>query len=957
MNRLDRFRFGNLHKRRFFLLLVLILLMLIVSLGFLTFIGFFGSRAELPRIRASAELTSDRTEGVGINVLDVPDANLINNPFFSKEDVFISATVTDAGGNYVYFDPSAAGILSTQSAGDSISILSIDGNGNMGLRYSGHTLDFAETMFAVPVAIEDQSALWINDPVIKTQECSGSLYLLTSSGKIISNAAIMPNDESIEVPFTDMTCEGINLYALTKNGEVYVSADNGPFTLYGACSLSEDAAASYISAVNGNVFVFTSDGKIISVDSEGNTVTGEAEVTYTADGEGYMIFCSDNDIYVSRNGLFVSRIDEADEYLREGDRIVDLESGDDTAYVLTLYGNLIRIRMSDLEPEVDSIDISSIEPLRICPSGNYGVIAVTTDKQAYFVSITDGEPNPLGLPGIAVDDVLMYGTDRYVIRSGNTLYESSLMSAVEVDLPIADDLILDGDVCIIKSSHVNTGSWDLYGNTGINYSDDGISLTGTGEGLHAMSGFLEGSSEEIFEKNLFYRIELTVSADREDASLNMWLEGENFGAHGQHVTGISDQLMTYTYVFAVTDDMLSDEAIRFNISFEDDAVFNISSMYVGLDRYNINDVPTAFTDNITASAPSALRFSSTVPGSNGFCEETYYGVSASSLEREMILSKDSGANPWLVLGSEVTQGDVNNLMGYMCGSVTNEYGKIRIDNGTALPWSRQFDTIYIEIGDGDGVFLTDYQRGAYVSYVISLFEKSEFYIGIKDKVVFIDGMNYEGGTVLSNADRHASGMFIGEAYAEDGIRLPFVDAADRSIEDSIYNSPRSASRGMEGYEYVSSLRISESYSGEYTSADIVASLIKAGTMFTDLIMIDSDMDACRVIPTLRNIIGGSLMYCEILDPLDPSSSYSAELFNDACETMLIDNGASIYLVVANHSDVFQQFTYISDSYDTSEGNYIRYSAEGNVAVERDLDTFGQRQLLQPGEYMVIEVPK
>ena len=71
MNRLARFRFGNLHKRRIFLVIVLITLILLTSMLFLMFIGFFGSRAELPRIRASAELTSKHTEGVGINVVSL----------------------------------------------------------------------------------------------------------------------------------------------------------------------------------------------------------------------------------------------------------------------------------------------------------------------------------------------------------------------------------------------------------------------------------------------------------------------------------------------------------------------------------------------------------------------------------------------------------------------------------------------------------------------------------------------------------------------------------------------------------------------------------------------------------------------------------------------------------------------------------------------------------------------
>ena len=327
-----------------------------------------------------------------------------------------------------------------------------------------------------------------------------------------------------------------------------------------------------------------------------------------------------------------------------------------------------------------------------------------------------------------------YGSDNYLIRSGNTLYDSSLKSAVLVDVPVADGIVMEGDTCIVEHSSFNSDSWDLYGDTHLITQSQGVSLVGTGSGLHAMSFELNGTSSELFEGNLFYRIEVSMSSDTEDAECYVWLNGETFGEQGLHIQDLSGQQRSYSFVFAVTDSMLSDETLRFNISFEDDAVINIYNAYVGLDRYDINSVPTDFIDEMALCAPSALRFSSTVPGSNGFCEETYYGVSAFSLERELLLCKNSGANPWIVMGSSVSQNDVNEFLGYLCGSVSNEYGKRRIDNGTALPWSRQFDTIYVEISDLNGTFLTDSQRGAYVSYVMSLFAKSEFYIEIKDNM-------------------------------------------------------------------------------------------------------------------------------------------------------------------------------------------------------------------------------
>lgn len=956
MNQLARFRFGNLHKRRILVVISVLVLMFVTSVLFLGFIGFFGSRAELPRVRATAEFTAGRSDGVGVNVLEIPDANIIDDPFFSQIDSCISAQVSEASGYYIYFDPHDVDSFSEITSGNSVNILSIDGSGKMGLRYTGQVLGYTDTMFGVPVTLEDQSAMWLNDPVVKTIELSGELYLLTQSGNLITDASVAPSVVEAGVSFVDMCAEGISVYGLTITGDVYVSTDGGPFSILGSCMLQEGNTASHITVSNGNIDVFLTDGSVVAYSAGNAQVVGNIAADKTASGSGFMILNSGNDIYVSRNGLFMEIVDVSD-FLRDDDNIVDLEAGGEDAYILTGYGKLINIDMSSDEPVVSSRDISSLEPVCICPSGDDAVIAVTSDHQSYYVSLGSGNPKSLGMTGITVEDVMMYGSDSYLVRSGNSLYEVSLMSAIEVDMPIADGLVMEGDICMIKSSAADTEAWDLYGESQLVTQTGGVSFIGTGDGVHAISRLLDEPSESLFEKNLFYRIEVTISSSTPDASCYVWLEGDTFGNQGFKVTGIDEQPRAFSYVFVVTEPMLSDENLRFNISFEGDAVINLHNVYVGLDRYDINSVPVEFTENIVSCVPSALRFPSIVPGSDNYCEETFYGVSAFSLERAMILSKESGANPWFVMGSSISQSDVDAFLGYVCGSVSNDYGRRRIDNGTALPWSRQFDTIYIEITDSDDTFPTDSQRGAYVSYVMSLFAKSEFYIAIKDRIIFVDGMNYEGGVMLSDADRHASGIVL-DIVENEETQLSFIDSVYASIDNAIYQAPRMGGSGTNGGEYVSSVRIGPTVMpGTYSSADVVSAIIRAESMYSDIIMIDSDMASLSMISTLRPLINGELMYCEIMEPLDPSSRFSAEGFNAACETILIDKSDRIVMVVANHSDTLQQFVVLSDAYNTADGFYRRYSSQGTLLMERDLDGLGLRLVLQAGEYMVIEIPK
>ena len=232
MNKLDRFRFGNLHKRRIFFVVVLVASVFAVSMVLLAFLGVFGSRSELPRLRISAEQASGTTEGVGINIIDMPDTNLIEDPFFDHADRCFSAPVAQAYGNYIYFEPEYSSLFQDAPNGE-VNILSIDSDGSMGLRYRGNSVGVDSTRFAVPVNVNDDQALWVNDPVIKSVENNGDFYILTVSGSVISNATVSPCVESIEGTVTDICSEGIYVYALTTGGDVYVSNDTAAFVYLG----------------------------------------------------------------------------------------------------------------------------------------------------------------------------------------------------------------------------------------------------------------------------------------------------------------------------------------------------------------------------------------------------------------------------------------------------------------------------------------------------------------------------------------------------------------------------------------------------------------------------------------------------------------------------------------------------------------------------------------------------
>jgi len=956
MNKLDRFRFGNLHKRRIGFLVFIAALIVVTAMILLMFLGFFGSRSELVRLNMSSSVTSGKTEGAGINVLEIPDANLIDDPFFEKREVCVTATVSQAQDNYIYFKPAEGEQFKDLSVGSSVNVMSIDSEGNYGLRYSGNFKGFDVARFAVLEIIDDSDGLWINDPIIKVLEQSGSMIYLTQSGKLISDASNTLTRLVSEVDFCDICKFDSTVYAVTDSGDIYSSADASSFSLLYSLGLSdEELSVEQICAVNGNLVVMLSDGSVNGISGGRLLKTCDTRACEILSCESFLLVMdSDGNLYSSSNGIFFSDLIESNDYLTDGDLVTDIKSSGDEFYILTSYGRLIIASVQDGELSCENTDISSSEPVTICPTGDGNVLVVSSDNQAFLVTVESGIISSLGSASVAVDDIFMKEEDRYIIRSGNNLFETSVMSAIELDEPVGEDTVISGDLCTVSTYKTDIASWILTGNTELESLDNGVSLTGAGDGIHSMTLVLDGTADELFEESLFYRIEVKMSSPLGVSDAKVWLEGDTFGQEGFVAELMNANADTYSSVFAVTEAMLNDEDIRFNISFEGTGIINIESVYIGLDKYDINSVTEEFTEYITGEMPAALRFSSLVIGSTDFCPEDFYGNSADSLETCMKLCKSSEASPWLVLGSNATSSDINNLMGYLCGSVASEYGKKRIDNGTALQWSRQFETVYIEITDSDDVFLSDVQKGAYVSYIEDLFSKSEFYVELKDEIVFVDGMNYEGGVMLSGADRHATTVEL--ASTEDTDDLASVMKS--TLETAMYNSPRAASSGAVGGELISSVSFGDFKNEDsICAADIISFVIQSESTFADLVMFDSDIDTMGALSSLRELIDGGRLYLEVLDPVDSSSPYSSQVFSDSCDSMLVDGQDYVCLIVSNHSSTQQQFMAQSDSFDISSGFYRRYSTDGKLLIERSSNRLGLRQTLQSGQFVMVFIPK
>ena len=301
----------------------------------------------------------------------------------------------------------------------------------------------------------------------------------------------------------------------------------------------------------------------------------------------------------------------------------------------------------------------------------------------------------------------------------------------------------------------------------------------------------------------------------------------------------------------------------------------------------------------------------------------------------------------------------------MCGSLTSEYGGKRIDNGTALPWSRQFSRFYIEINDSGKVFKSDIQKASYVNFVISMFTQSEHFADIKDKTVFLDGMQYDGGTMMSDADNHTMAVKL---FAND-TSATYIDNIDTSYVLAQYKSPHIVSGNNAG-EYINTL---DTDGGN--CAKVIAAIMTSQADYAEMFLFDASVNfvpakytGSGIFTSDRDFInkmtvsgltsgftGFDELYINIKEPLDQGSPVSVEQFMSNVTSVCFNSGSKSYIVIANSSNSQQSFLINDNKLGRAESVISSYDENGRLINERTMRNEHLRHILQPGEFIIVEV--
>ena len=1010
MNKFDRFRFGNLHKRRIVSMFAIVAFVLGVSAAILLYLGIFSERTELVRIRLSSETTGENSSVIGINLDRIPGVNRIVNPSFESFDDYSHITVTGASGHSVYLERSALSTGSIPSEGSSLKILAMDNDGVMTLRYSGTTVSEGRLGFGTLSEIEDTNGIWFSDPIVKSVLSDHTFAGLTKSGKIVlditGNRTILREDGR----FTDICLSDDAVYALTDDGRIYCSTDGSFFGLYLQGSYN-DAKAEDLAIASGNAVIRYEDGSLRTVlansDEPNPLVFNRKDPVMLTGDSGIVIADRNGRAFFSMNGIIFSELDMPEE-AGEGGFIAGDSCGSGFA-LLKESGAVVTVSFDDEDGNVPSVScsmvsgISEISDMEMSPDGSVYFLTDTGDM------IITGKSEISRLKADSnIDDILCIGTDEKIYAMGRgILYQTSVYSEIEVDNPIAPEAVTNGDLLIFREPECGNGQgiWVVNGeNTEVmlDYGNYGSGICSTAvrgysQGMHAASIKLEGYATDNFVENTFYRLSARIMQENiKDGRVRVWLSGDKgyFGNEGMVLDDVPGSFNEYSTVFAVTEGKLRrSENIYLNISFEGEGSVYIDDIFLGEEKYDTDTMPESFIEGIKTASPGVIRLNNLNIGSDGFNRTTFYGTGAGSLESALRLTDEASSVPWLVIGPYADQKTIDDMLTYLCGPASSELGRLRADNGSAFAWNDRFDRFYIEIRDDDGVFLSDMQRGAYVSYVTKLFSQSPYYSDLKDNIVFLDGMNYDSGTVRSDADFHACPL----TYDPD----PSTGADDEGLRYAEFNrfafdlyneyaslAPRFKGRNTDGGEYISSLSRIEGDITEYPldAASYASLLLNGNRSYIGMIMKDIDvstrpvdsqsdnvfcgsfdyqseksrrkaaadtMTALRVMGTLAPSSGGQNIYVDILDPLDNGSSEKAENFSNSCYTGCVLKDGTVYLTIANPSKEQKQFVIEKGELEADYVSIRRYSSDGTLLTEKVTPGSRRRYTLGSGEYIVV----
>ncbi len=280
---------------------------------------------------------------------------------------------------------------------------------------------------------------------------------------------------------------------------------------------------------------------------------------------------------------------------------------------------------------------------------------------------------------------------------------------------------------------------------------------------------LTAESLGLMQGNSAFELSFWAKADSQEAYVDVDLTGPNMPSDPVR-RYLTTDWSPYSVLFIIPWSVAENSDLRLNFDFGQADNFYLDSV-----RLVKADRNTPYQEDLRRLAdlkPTILRLSYLPLGQSGLPSEYYFAqegqylfmdesglvpVYAGTLRQALEVTEEAHASPWLCISSSIEESELRHLMQYLFGARQSEYGLRRLQDGSISRWNEVFDTIYLEFTEDElSSYNSDRERSTFVDWAIDLISSTPEYDLASHQLVFIDGMNYQEGSLLSSADAHAA---------------------------------------------------------------------------------------------------------------------------------------------------------------------------------------------------------
>ncbi|MCR5275594.1 MAG: carbohydrate binding domain-containing protein [Clostridiales bacterium] len=1043
----------RVHKRPMLTAITVFVIFLIAASVMFVALGIMRMSSEYPKVSVGEESSGFVSSGMSVNLSYIPSTNLVWDPSFENyhdEEVF---NVAETDGNQVYLQNKEEGGLPTGVFKDGkLRILSFDESGQLRQVVHAGILDCQTEQLGIlrPLGEEDRSDLF----AVKVRRSASGVLLLLQSGEIVSDTA---SPEGMTLPsegdsaFADVAEKGSRYFAVTENGSFYYSPNGVSWDrIPGEEDEETDMKALTILGKTG--IACGKNGKILVCDSSSvimPSINSSADLlTACSDDTRALIAGTSGYVCTTVNGNLFRQLTSSELLATDSDEWV-LSAQENGEFILVDRTGKLAVGAFDTEKDkfvFDRYDAklpNGISPAQVSVLGEGNIWLLTNNGLIYAFSRTQNRWHQVftEIDG-KIDAICHYSEDSVLISHEGKIESASVYTRVTIDQPIAENSesgIQKGSICLLSASRPSVSesganAWDVFGtdtktqivsdapkNSGEKSLRVSASKTDPGE-AHFISQVISRDDRNPLKEKVFYHVRLWIKqTNMEKEEVLVWISGLS-ETIGTTFTNVSGSWKEYSFTFAWPSDKkrLENQEIRLNIGFYGNGEMYADGIRLQRESYSEQSIKPAVVDLLSDSHPEFLRLENLQLGCLGWDissnlplmgnehiavdeDGTVRDTGVISLESTLRLVKKVDAKPWFVIDSSFGAEEMETLLGYISGGITDTYGKLRVDNGTAVPWNKQFENIVLEFGDRDGLFSDETHRKNYVDYMISLVVNSKYYSDLKDKLVFIDGMEYrDSATLPSSADYHVSSLNISNSIIEKATDASVSDIGiliDKAYSEFADHHPRNTSYNQDALgEWIGNLsfsivksRVSENQIVQdqtaLNAAEIAEFLLHDLGNDTSMVAVDlpisrlcgdagddrlfshdgstpesrlvesSNMEtAMRLCGVLSSAAKGQRVDTVWTAPLTHKKD---ENYSIGLKSYAYTSDGYIYLIVTNPTKEQQQFL-IEAKTPIKNVSASRYSATGekiSLASTRNfLNGNVKRYTLQPGQILVAKIP-